>query len=139
MNEGGIALPYRRADREIGKYGLRIRALRAQGLSDKAIAAQLKREHPTKKTPSHSGISAFLAKHGVKIDRWASGRVRVASLDLQIREMLAAGKGKELIARELGKKTGVSRSGIIGYINRLERQTVSGNPGQCVESDARNP
>lgn len=119
----GVAMPHRPGAHKIGKFAADIERLSKQGLSQKQMAAELKRIYPERKTPSHSGIGYYMSKVGLKTQRWKSGRTRIDTFETQIREMVAAGKTKEEIARKL---SGVSRSGIAGYLKRMNLHEVSG-------------
>jgi integrase len=120
----GAAMPHRPGAHKIGKFAADIERLSKQGLSQKQMAAELERIYPERKTPSHSGIGYYMSKVGLKTQRWKSGRARIGTFETQIREMVAAGKSAGEIARKL---SGVSRSGISGYLKRINSQEVSDN------------
>lgn len=112
----------------LGKYAADIERMVAQRMTYRQMAEELKRKYPDRKTPSESGIGYYLKNRGVKTPRWKGG-LRIENYDALIREMVAAGKHKEQIARELGI---ASRTGILEYIKRLGLQPVRGNPAKRI-------
>jgi integrase len=124
----GRPMPHQPGAHKLGKYDVQIRRLLAEGKTCREMEAILD-------GPSHSAIAYYINRLGLAHLRPTRNRrgVRIEILDTRIRELVAAGKSKEAIARELGPELGgASRSGIIGYINRKGLRTVPGNRGQRI-------
>jgi transposase len=124
----GRPMPHQPGAHKLGKYDVQIRRLLAEGKTCREMEAILD-------GPSHSAIAYYINRLGLAHLRPTRNRrgVRIEILDTRIRELVAAGKSKEAIARELGPELGgATRSGVIGYINRQGLRTVPGNRGQRI-------
>jgi integrase len=131
-HEDGASFKHRRPSYRSEQYLTRILELKAEGKSDRDVAAQLQLENPNEKTPAHSTIGYLLTKKKATRLRRGGG-IDVRNWEPQIRILAAADINKEQIAfhieHELG---GPSRTGIIDYIRRNNIPTIPGDRGKRI-------
>ena len=124
----GRPMPHRPGAHKLGKHDAAIRRMLAEGRTCRQMAKILN-------GPSHSAIGYYINRLGLRDLRPVRNRrgVRIEIHATRIKQLAAAGKSKEAIARELAGELGhPSRSGIIGFIDRNGVKTTPGNPGQRI-------
>jgi integrase len=130
----GRPMPHQPGAHKLGKYDAQIRQMVAEGKTFREMQEILRQHDP--KGPSHSALSYYVERMGLRNlrpIRDRHGRMRIETLDTRIRKLVAEGKSKEAIARELASELGgASRSGILYYIKRKGLRTIPGNRGQRI-------